>query len=458
MSRRRNAPLSGNLPGVVRERHLLFESMDVLVIFLLIVLNGAFAMSEMAVVSARKARLQQRAEEGKPGASAALALANEPGPFLSAVQVGITSIAILNGAFGEATIAQKLALRIAEIPVLAPYSRAIGLTIVVVGITYLSVVIGELVPKRLALHNPERIAAVVARPMRWFTGAVYPVVHVLSISSEFVLRLVGGRPAKEPPVTEEEIKVLMEQGTEAGVFEKAEQSLVANVLRMDAQRVAAIMTPRVNIYAVDMEVSAEEIRREVVESPYSRIVVCKGGLDNILGILQLKDLLKRLGPGQPFDVLSALLPPVYVPDSVSPMRLLESFKKTGRPMALVVDEYGGIEGLVTLNDVMEAIVGDIPSAEVPGEAAAVRREDGSWLIDGMLSIDRFKEIFQVSELPDEASGRFHTIGGFVMMRLGRIPAIADHLEWEGMRLEIVDMDGNRIDKLLVVPPKTEGVT
>lgn len=430
--------------------------MDVLVIFLLIVLNGAFAMSEMAVVSARKARLQQRAEEGKSGASAALALASEPGPFLSAIQVGITSIAILNGAFGEATVAQKLAARIAEIPVLAPYSRAIGLTIVVVGITYLSVVIGELVPKRLALHNPERIAAVVARPMRWFAAAVYPLVHLLSVSSEFVLRVVGARPAAEPPVTEEEIRVLMEQGTEAGVFEKAEQSLVANVLRMDAQRVAAIMTPRVNIYAVDMESSAEEIRREVVESPYSRIVVCKGGLDNILGILQLKDLLKRLGPGQPFDVLSVLQPPVYVPDSVSPMRLLELFKKTGKPMGLVVDEYGGIEGLVTLNDVMEAIVGDIPSAEMPGEAAAVRREDGSWLIDGMLSIDRFKEIFQVAELPDEVSGRYHTIGGFVMMRLGRIPAIADHLQWEGMRLEVVDMDGNRIDKLLVVPPKSEG--
>lgn len=427
--------------------------MDVLVILFLILLNGAFAMSEMAIVSSRKARLQQRAEEGKAGALAALALANEPGQFLSAVQVGITSIAILNGAFGEATIAQKLALRIAEIPVLAPYSRAIGLTIVVVAITYFSVVVGELVPKRLGLRNPERIAGLVARPMGWFTRALYPLVQLLNISSDFLLRLVAGRPAKEPPVTEEEIKVLMEQGTKAGVFEKTEQSLVANVLRMDAQRIGAIMTPRVNIYALDMEGSAEEIRREVVDTPYSRIIVCKGGLDNILGILQIKDLVRRAGPGQPFDVLSALQTPVYVPDSVSPMRLLELFKKTGKPLALVVDEYGGIEGLVTLNDVMEAIVGDIPSAEVPEEPLAVRREDGSWLIDGMLSIERFKEIFQVDELPDEASGRYHTIGGFVMMRLGRIPAIADHFEWQGMRLEIVDMDGNRIDKLLVVPPK-----
>lgn len=427
--------------------------MDVLVILFLILLNGAFAMSEMAIVSSRKARLQQRAEEGKTGALAALALANEPGQFLSAVQVGITSIAILNGAFGEATIAQKLALRIAEIPVLAPYSRAIGLTIVVVAITYFSVVVGELVPKRLGLRNPERIAGLVARPMGWFTRALYPLVQLLNISSDFLLRLVAGRPAKEPPVTEEEIKVLMEQGTKAGIFEKTEQSLVANVLRMDAQRIGAIMTPRVNIYALDMEGSAEEIRREVVDSPYSRIIVCKGGLDNILGILQIKDLVRRAGPGQPFDVLSALQTPVYVPDSVSPMRLLELFKKTGKPLALVVDEYGGIEGLVTLNDVMEAIVGDIPSAEVPEEPLAVRREDGSWLIDGMLSIERFKEIFHVDELPDEASGRYHTIGGFVMMRLGRIPAIADHFEWQGMRLEIVDMDGNRIDKLLVVPPK-----
>ncbi|HEY5552590.1 MAG TPA: hemolysin family protein [Opitutaceae bacterium] len=430
--------------------------MDVLIIMLLILLNGGFAMSEMAVVSARKARLQQRADEGEAGALAALALANEPGQFLSAVQVGITSIAILNGAFGEATVARALALRVAEIPVLAPYSQAIGLTIVVIAITYFSVVVGELVPKRLALHNPERVAGVVARPMRWFAKAAYPLVQLLNVSSDLVLRLIGGRPAKELPVTEEEIKVLMEQGTRAGVFEKVEQSLVANVLRMDAQRIAAIMTPRVNVYALDMETSADEIRRIVVESPYSRIVVCKGGLDNILGILQLKDLLKKIAlPGQPFDVLSPLQTPVYVPDTLSPMRLLEMFKKTGRPMALVVNEYGDIEGLVTLNDVMEAIVGDIPSAEVPGELLAVRREDGSWLIDGLLPIERFKEIFELAELPDEDFGRYHTVGGFAMMQLARIPSIADHFEWQGMRLEVVDMDGNRVDKLLVVPPKPE---
>lgn len=428
--------------------------MDVLIILLLILLNSAFAMSEMAVVSSRKARLQQRADEGKAGALAALALANEPGEFLSAIQVGITSIAILNGAFGEATIARAVALRVAEIPALEPYSHAIGLTIVVIAITYLSVVVGELVPKRIALRNPERIASFVARPMRGFARAAYPLVQLLNISSDLVLRLVGGRPAKEPPVTEEEIKVLMEQGTRAGVFEEAERSLVANVLRMDAQRIAAIMTPRVNIYALDMDASAEEIRRAVVESAYSRIVVCKGGLDNILGILQLKDLLKQIAlPGQPFDVLSALQAPVYVPDSLSPMRLLETFKKSGRPIALVVDEYGDIEGLVTLNDVMEAIVGEIPSAEVPGELLAVRREDGSWLIDGLLPIERFREIFQLSELPDEEAGRYHTIAGFAMMQLGRIPSIADHFEWQGMRFEVVDMDGNRVDKLLVVPPK-----
>lgn len=430
--------------------------MDVVVILLLILLNGGFAMSEMAVVSSRKARLQQRVEEGEPGALAALALANEPGQFLSAIQVGITSIAILNGAFGEATVAQALALRIAELPLLAPYSRAIGLTVVVFAITYLSVVVGELVPKRLALRNPERVAGVMARPMRWFARAAYPLVQLLSLSSDLLLRLIGGRVAKEPPVTEEEIKVLMEQGTAAGVFEKAEQSLVVNVLRMDAQRLAAIMTPRVNVYALDMESSAEEIRRAVVESPYSRIVVCKGGLQNILGILQLKDLLKKVAlPGQPFDVLSVLQVPLYVPDSLSPGGLLEVFKKSGRPLALVVDEYGEIEGVVTLNDVMEAIVGDIPSAEVPQEPLAVRREDGSWLIDGILSIDRFREIFQAGELPDEKSGRYHTIGGFVMMQLGRVPAIADHFEWEGMRIEVVDMDGNRVDKLLVVPARKE---
>lgn len=444
------------MPQGIRAGIALFprgSPMDMLLIVLLILLNGAFAMSEMAIVSARKARLQQQAEDGKPGAATALILANEPGQFLSAVQVGITSIAILNGALGEAAMAQALTQYIAGMPLLEPYSRAIGLTMVVLGITFLSVIIGELVPKRLALRNPERIACRVARPLGWFARALYPLVELLNLSSSLVLRLVAAAPVKEPPVTEEEIKLLMEQGTKAGIFEKVEQSLVANVLRMDAQRVGAILTPRVNIYALDMEDSAEEIRRKVVDSPYSRVIVCKGGLDHILGVLQIKDLVRKVPPTAPFDVLSTLQTAVYVPDSVSPMRLLESFKKTGRPLALVVDEYGGIEGLVTLNDVMEAIVGDIPSAETPEEALAVRREDGSWLVDGMLSVERFKEIFQIDELPDEASGRYHTIGGFVMMQLGRIPLIADHFLWEGMRIEVVDMDANRIDKLLVVPAK-----
>jgi putative hemolysin len=425
--------------------------MEFLFLLLLILVNGIFAMSETAVVSSRKARLQQWVDEGKSGAGVALELAMEPGHFLAAIQVGITLVGILCGAFGGATVAASLAGRVARVPVLAPYAATIALAVVVSAITILSVILGELVPKRIALRNPEGIAVTVARPMRLLSNVAYPVVRFLSILTESVLKLLGLRPTQALPVTEEEIKVMMEQGAEAGVFEKEEQQLVSNVFRLDQQRVGSIMTPRVDIVYLDVEDSFDDTRCKIQGSLYSVLPVCRGGFVNVLGIVHAKDLLTRSLSGESLDLLVSLKPPLYVPETSTAMKLLEMFKKSGRHVAFVVDEYGDVQGLVTVNDVLESIVGDIPTEGEPQELLAIRREDGSWLLDGMLPIDKFRDLFPDVELPEEEAGSYHTLSGFVLMRLGRIPAAADHFEWRGWRFEVVDMDANRIDKVLAAP-------
>ena len=422
--------------------------MDLAIIFVLILFNGVFAMSEIAVVSARKARLQQRVDEGRAGAAAALELANEPSHFFSTIQVGITSIGILNGAFGEAAIADKLSVYFTEFPLLAPYSQGLALTVMVISITYLSVILGELVPKRLALINPEGIASLVARPMQMLARVTSPLVNFLSLSSALVLRLLRAKPNEDPPVTEEEINVLMEQGAQAGVFEAAESALVSNVLRLDEQPVAAIMTPRVDIVYLDLDHPFEVNRQKLIDSPHSSLPVCKGGVDHIVGVLRSQELLAKSLAGEPADIASTVQPPLYVPRSLSAMEVLETFKKHRAHIALVVDEYGNLLGLVTPIDILESIVGDI-SMEEAEEADAVQREDGSWLLDGMLNIERFRQLLDVDDLPGEDAGNFHTLGGFLMMHLGRVPKVADHFEWGGLRFEVMDMDRNRVDKVLV---------
>jgi putative hemolysin len=422
--------------------------MDIALLLFLILINGFFSMAEMAVVSSRKARLQRLADDGSPGAESALSLHNEPSTFLSAIQVGITSVGILSGAIGETVLADPLAERLGEIPLLAPYARGIALTVVVVGLTYFSVVIGELVPKRLALLAPEGIASLIARPMLWFAGSVRPLVWLFTASSGLLLRLAGARRKDEPPVTDEEINVLMEQGAEAGVFHESEQAIVSNVLRLDEQRIAAIMTHRNDIYLIDLAEPEAEIRRRIAESPYTRIVVCRDGLEHIVGLLRTSDLLKPALEGAPLDVETHLRPPLYVPEGVTTTRLLENFRKARAQCALIVDEYGELEGLVTLTDVLTAIVGDLPSSDVAEEQDVVAREDGSWLMDGSLSVERFKSVLATeADLPGEEE--FNTLGGFVMHMLGRVPAVADHFEWNGWRLEVVDMDRKRVDKVLV---------
>jgi putative hemolysin len=430
-------------------------TVEILIILLLVLVNALLVMSELAIASSRKVRLQQLVNQGNKNAQAALALANEPNNFLATGQIGITLIAILSGAFGEQAISRRLQPLLELIPIFQPHSKAIAFGFSVICIAYLTLIIGELVPKRLALNNPERLAASVAIPMTFLAKMAAPIVYLLSASTEVVLRIMGIRPSSDPQVTEEEIKVLIEQGTEAGMFEQAEEDIMKRVFRLGERRVSALMTPRLEIVWLDLEDSLEENRRTMMESSHSRFPVCQGGLDNLLGVVQVYDLLVKSLSGQIIDFTSALQTPVFVPESTRALRVLELFKQSGTQIAFVVDEYGVIQGLVTLTDVLQAIVGDIPSNDELDEPQAIQREDGSWLLDGMLPIYQFKELLSLEdeELPGEHRGSYQTLGGFVVMHLGRIPASADHFTWDTLRFEVMDMDGNRVDKVLVAPVK-----
>jgi putative hemolysin len=426
-------------------------SLEVLLIVLLAIANGVLAMSEIAIVSARKARLQQRVAEGDRRAQVAIDLAEKPTRFLSTVQVGISLVGILAGAFGGATLSDELATVLDRVPFLASYSGALSLVLVVLGVTYLTLVIGELVPKRLALNNAEAIAAAVAGPMRTLSVLTGPVVRFLSISTEAVVRLLGVRPSSEPPVTEEEVEFMIEEGAEVGVFEQVESDIVRRVFRLGDRRVSGLMTHRTEIVWLDVEDPEVEMLARITGNIHTRFPVARGSLDSILGVVQAKDLLTQSLSGRPLDLKSILHPPIFVPESAPALDALALFKEGRQPMALVIDEYGGLEGLLTVNDILEGIVGDIPEEGEALEPEAVRRPDGSWLMDGALPIGRFKEILDVEQLPMEEEGHFETLGGFVMAYLGRIPSTADHFRWHELCFEVMDMDGHRVDKVLVAP-------
>lgn len=424
---------------------------EILIVLLLILANGVFAMSEMAIVSARKARLQQLANQGNKKAKVALDLANSPNRFLSTVQVGITSIGILAGAFGGAAISARLETQLKQIPILAPYSNGISFTVVVIAITYLSLIVGELVPKRLALNSPESIATSVSIPMRWLSRISSPIVHLLSSSTDLILKLLGSQGSAEPEVTEEEIKILIEQGTRSGIVEEAEQNIVGRVFELGDRQVRTLMTPRPDIVWIDIDDSMEEIRQTISENTFTRILVCQEDLDHVLGFVKVTDLLSQFLLEQRLDLTGNLRRPLFVPETTSVLKILELFKQDETHFALVVDEYGVIQGLVTLNDILMQLVGDIPSWNNPEEPQKVQREDGSWLLDGMLPVEEFFELFGLEDLLEESEGNYHTVGGFVITHLGRIPAPADHFEWHNLRVEVMDMDGNRVDKVLIMP-------
>lgn len=431
---------------------------EILIIALLLVLNGIFAMSEIAIVTSRKARLQQLAEEGDAKARAALRLAERPNQFLATTQIGITLVGILAGAFGGATIAEKIALRLALIPELAPYAGTLGIGVVVVCLTFFSLVIGELVPKRLALNHPESIARAVVGPMRTLSWIAAPAVKILGFSTDLVIRLLGVKPNQAPPITPEEIRVLVEQGRASGVFQATEQEMIEGVLRLDEKPVAAFMTPRTQIVWFDLEDSAEDIHRKITDTPYSRFPVIREDLDDVRGVVRAKDLLAQSLAGQKFDLASVLRPALFVPENISALKVLGLFKERGVHVALVTDEYGGIHGMVTHHDVLEAIVGAIPSA---GELAAVdatRRADGSWLVDGMMHVDRLIDLLEIPHDPAEEEGDYQTVGGFVMSRLGSIPNEGQTFTWRGLVFEVIDMDGRRVDKVLVTPPSASAAS
>jgi putative hemolysin len=424
-------------------------ALEVFVILVFIATNGLFAMSEIAVVSSRRVRLQQRAEEGDAGARAALDLLATPSRFLSTVQVGITLVGVLAGAFGGATLSERIAPLVEQIPWLAPYSEAISVGVVVLVISYLSLVLGELVPKRLALNNAERIASRIARPMQWLARVASPMVRLLTLSTELILRVLRVRPTREPLVTEEEVRIMIEQGRQVGVFEALEQEMVAQVFRLSDQKVSALITPRTEIVWLDVEDTFEEMRRKIVESGHSLFPVARGNLDHIQGIVRAKDLLAQCLSGQALDLQAVMTQPQFVPEGMAALDVLDRFRADRSRVALVIDEYGGCEGLLTVNDILDAIAGDIPELGVEIVPEAVQREDGSWSLDGMFLIDEFQELFDIRELPDEGERRYQTLGGFVMAQMGSIPRIGDRFEWGGLRFEVTDMDGRRVDRVVV---------
>lgn len=426
---------------------------EVLIIVLLIVANGIFAMSEIAVVSARKARLRSRAEEGDAGARIALDLAENPNRLLSTVQVGITLIGIFAGAYGGATLAAPLGDYLERIPSLARFGDELALALVVAAITYLSLIVGELVPKRIALLHPERIASAVARPMHFISVAATPLVQLLSLSTDGVLRILGVRSTKEPPITEEELTTLIEQGTEAGIFEEEEQELVSRVFWLGDQRAGSLMTPRHRLVWLDVDDSPEEIRATLREHRFSRYPVCEGSVDRVIGMVDVRDLVARTAAGEPVDLRAVMRQPLFVPESIRALRLLDLFRESGVHFAIVVDEFGGTDGVVTLNNLLEAMAGDLVAT---GEDRFVRRADGSWLIDAAVTMDEFWEELELPERRTEERRDYNTLGGFVVARLGRIPVAGDAFVAFGLRFEVVDMDGRRVDKVLVSRPKGEG--
>jgi len=404
----------------------------------------------MAIVSSRRARLQEYANRGDAKAKMVLDLLENPNKFLSTVQVGITLIGVLAGAFGGATLSHLIEPYLRQVSFLAEYSEGLSLTIVVIIITFLSLVIGELVPKRIALNHAEGIARFMVIPMSFLSKIASPIVFLLGFLTDLVLKLLRIKPVSELPVTEEEIRVLMHQGTEAGTFEQAEHDMVERIFRLGDKKVGALMTPRPDIEWIDINEPMADIQKMITESACSRFPVGDDELDNIKGIVQVKDLLEDLLAGGAIDLQKHMMTPLLVPENTHALKVLELFKQSRMHLALVIDEYGRIEGLVTLNDILEAIVGDIPSLEDSEEEPhLIEREDGSFLIDGTMPIDEFETHFGLSSLEEEEDISYQTLGGFVITHMGKIPLAGERFKYADLSFEIVDMDGNRVDKVLV---------
>lgn len=427
--------------------HVAFE---ITLIFILILANGVFALAEIAIISSKKTRLEQFALKGIRGAKVALDLANAPDKLLSTVQVGITLIGILAGAFGGATLSTPLSDYLSQFHFLDTYSESLSMGIVVSSITFLSLIVGELVPKRIALNSPEVIACAVAVPMLWLARIANPIVSLLSSSTNLVMKLLDIKANPETPVTEEEVRIMIALGTKSGEFEPVEQDLINRIFKLSDRRISELMTPKNEILWIDLHDSEKTIRNLVLSKPHATFPVSNDSLDDIVGVVRAKDILVALAKGEPLDLQRLMKKPTFFLESLSAFRVFEKLRKVKPQLAIIINEYGATQGLITLNDILGSITGDIDGETL--EPYAVQRNDGTWLIEGLMPIRDFKEQFHLAELPDEDSG-FETLGGFVMHQLGTIPKEGQAFEWNNARFEVVDMDGRRIDKILYAPLK-----
>jgi len=423
-------------------------STDIAIILFLILINGLLSMAELAVVSASRSKIRVMAEKGDRKAKAVVDLSEKPEKFLSTIQVGITLVGIFSGVYGGATLAKDLGLYFNTIAFIRPHGEIWGFIAVVVVITYLSLVIGEIVPKRWALYKPEKIAMMLVMPVHYLSILLYPVVRLLSFSSETLAKVLGIKKTAVT-VSEEELKFLLEEGAEAGVFHQMEQQMCDRVLRIDDLDVKDVMTPRPDITWLDLGLSLEQNLDRIRVSNHTCFPVCRGTLDRCLGFIHVKDLFQKYPSMKLSDIEKLLMKPFIFPESVSALKVLEHFKSSPVHMALVIDEYGVIQGMVTVSDIMKIIVGEIPSLIEQVDRSAVQREDGSWLIDGTMATEEFKLMFETGDLPGEDEGDYHTVAGFIMTHLGRLPVTGDHIHWGKYRFEIIDMDGNRVDKILM---------
>lgn len=428
--------------------------LEIGLVAVLIIANGIFSGSETAVVSARRSRLQQRADSGDAGAKRALALSDDPNAFLATVQIGITLIGILSGAFGGARLSGPVADLLDDVPGIGRYADTLAFILVVLVITYLSLVVGELVPKRIALNNPENTASRIAAPMGKLSRAVAPAVSLLSASTDGLLRMLRVRQSDEPAVTAEEVGMLLEQGARSGVFHPAEREMAERIFALADDRVVALMTPRPEVTWIDIDDPSEESVRRMIESPFSRFPVGRGDLDDLIGIIRAKDYLAARSFNAGATIESSLIEPFVLPETTHALQALERFRQTGEHLAIVIDEYGGVAGIVTLQDILEAIVGDLPETGDLSRDGAFQREDGSWLLEGKLQADEMLDFLDIDERPGSDPARYETVAGFVLDQLGHIPSVGERFSFGGWAFEVVDMDGRRVDQVLATP--TEG--
>jgi putative hemolysin len=423
---------------------------EIFLIILLIVLNGLFAMSELAVVSARRVRLQQLARAGSRGARVAMHLIADPGRFLATVQIGISLVAVVAGAFGGATLGHRLGNWLDRWPAIAPHGNTIAIGLVVIAIAYLSLVLGELVPKRIALASPERVASLVAPLMHLLSRLAAPAVSILKISTDAALRLLRLSGTRETAITEEEVKALIDEGTRAGIFVPQEREMIAAVLRLADRPVRVIMTPRPDVVWLDERADAEAMRKTLQQSRFSRFPVCQGSIDRALGIVHSKDLLQAALNGERIEPSRYMVPPLFVHDRTPALKLPDLFRRERLHMAIVVDEFGATEGVATPIDILESVAGDLPERGEEVELSLIQRDDGSWLVDGAMPVDEFEDRVGLRGLLEERD--FHTMAGFVLQHLGHLPTVGECFDFNDIHVEVVDMDGRRIDKILIRPP------